>query len=127
MFCGRGFFVLIRVIILPENYALALSEKQGIKLELVSYSQLNKVNLKKHFALSFIKDKGLNSILRKYLRPYIEAMIDINKYEYKPTDYIVSVPNNFSISKSYIALGEPCITTYMKDKVKQNQLLSQDR
>jgi len=116
--------MLSRAIILPQKYALSLSEKQGIELKQISLSQLSEVDSKTHFALSFIKDKKINFTLGRYLRPYIEAMIDISKYEYKPADYIISVPSNFF---NYIVLSEPELTAYMKDKVKQNQLLSQDR
>ena len=91
--------VLIRAVILPKSEA----EHLGLSFEPIDYHYLKVINTKVHFTLSFIKDKRVNSVLAQYLRPFVTAIAD--KYEYKQTDYIVSVsPAGFSLARPQIGV-----------------------
>ena len=93
--------MLIRAIILPKEEA----EKLGLEFEPIEFYYLSVINTKVHFALSFVKDKKVNKLLEKYFRPFMIAMTE---YEYKPTDYIISVSKELKLS-----LARPKIEAYV--------------
>ena len=91
--------VLVRAVILLKSEA----EHLGLSFEPIDYHYLKIVNTKVHFTLSFIKDKEVNKVLAQYFNPFVVAIAD--KYEYKQTDYIVSVsPVGFSLAKPQIGI-----------------------
>ena len=74
---------------MQESDIFKLKEALNIIPEPISFSYLSEINNDVHFALSYLKDKKLNEMLRKYFRFYILSMI--NFYEYKETDRIIAV------------------------------------
>ena len=81
--------MLKRAILLQESDINKLKEALNIIPEPISFSYLSEINNDVHFALSYLKDKKLNEMLRKYFKIYIQSMI--NFYEYKETDKIIAV------------------------------------
>lgn len=77
--------MLKRAIILSMADAMRL----GALAEPISLQCLSQINSDVHFALSYVKDRKINEILRRYFRFYIVSMIDF--YEYKEGDKILAV------------------------------------
>ena len=77
-------FMLKRAVILSESDAKKILNAQA---EPISLQILPRLDV--HFALSYVRDRKINEILRKYFKFYIVSMIDF--YEYKEGDKILSV------------------------------------
>lgn len=75
--------MLKRAIILDEYNA----KKIPAEAESVSLHYLPQLDV--HFALSYVRNREVNEILRRYFKFYIISMIDF--YEYKEGDRILSV------------------------------------
>ena len=98
-----------RAVILPEEKTKSLN----INLEPIDLSYLKIISTAVDFSLSFIKDRKVNSIFMQYLRPFIVAVTE--RYEYKPTDYIISV------SPARLSLAKP--QTKTAKKISKNDIL----
>lgn len=77
-------FMLKRAVILSESDAKKILNAQA---EPISLQILPRLDV--HFALSYVRNRKINEILRKYFKFYIVSMIDF--YEYKEGDKILSV------------------------------------
>jgi len=77
-------FMLKRAIILSESDAKKIFSASAEPISLYVLSRLDV-----HFALSYVRNRKINEILRKYFKFYIVSMIDF--YEYKEGDRILFV------------------------------------
>lgn len=105
-----------RLVILKESDAKKLDILNPV-LEPISFSYLHEINKNINFALSYLKDKRLDEILKKYFKFYLISMIDF--YEYKELDQIITLrlDNQKNIQLFLLKINDPKPVKIMIDEL----------